>query len=93
MSRTSQKSFDAAQAQLIISILQKSLMRVMAGRAGEEGVDSLLVLLPPLHQVNVSRWLNDAQGKIAGQITPGRVIDALMTRIYLLVAEASGRQV
>ena len=93
MSRTSQKSFDAAQAQLIISILQKSLMRVMAGRAGEEGVDSLLVLLPPLHQVNVSRWLNDAQGKIAGQITPGRVIDALMTRIYLLVAEVSGRQV
>ena len=59
----------------------------------EVGVDSLLVRLSPLHLTNVSRWLNDAQGKIAGQITPGRVIDALMTRLYLLIAEASGRQV
>ncbi len=93
MGRTSQKSFDAAQAQTVISILQKSLMRVMAGHPGQDGVDSLLVRLSPLHLTNVSRWLNDAQGKIAGQITPGRVIDALMTRLYLLIAEASGRQV
>lgn len=84
LARTGAKTFDVTQAGIVLDIMQKSVVRCLTGRAGD-GVDRFFSRLEPVQLSNVSRWIGEARTKMQGQVTPSRVIDTIMTQVYVLM--------
>lgn len=83
--RTQKKGFSLDEAVQIISLLEKSLLRIMAGRGQDSGIDQGLARLGQAERAVVSGWLTEARERMAGQVSPVRVMEALMMQLYVLV--------
>ncbi len=91
LSRTAEKGYDLAQARAALDLLRKALARSLAGRAGEGGLAASLGRLSPEAAGSLSRWTDEASDMLAAQVTPARVMDALLSRAHLLVLGELGR--
>ncbi|MDO4840034.1 MAG: DNA polymerase III subunit delta' [Desulfovibrionaceae bacterium] len=89
IARTGAKSFDAVQAGMVLDIVQKALVRLLAGRSGEQALDAVLAPLTDEERNSVSYWTGEARAKIKGQISPSRVTEAFMMQLYLLCQRRS----
>lgn len=83
--RTQKKGFAAEDARNILSLLEKSILRILAGRARTGGMDVELARLDANELANVSQWLNEARERLAGQVSPVRIVESLMMQIFVLV--------
>ncbi len=83
--RTGSKSFDASETGRALDMVQKAVLRCMAGRPSERGLDRLLDQLPPDRLAAVSRWIMEARGLVQDQVAAGRVLESFMCRIFVLM--------
>ncbi len=83
--RTAKKGFSLDEAALIVSLLEKSLLRIMAGRGQQGGIDRELARLGAAECALVTGWLTEARERMAGQVSPVRVMEALMMQLFVLV--------
>lgn len=90
-SKTALKSFDAAQASMLLDIMQMSLLRCLTQKQSGQHLDGLLGSLSPQILANLSIWLDDARAKIRANVSPGRVIEAMMSSLFLLLNQAHAR--
>ena len=81
---TGQRSFSQAQAQDMLTAVQKSLLRVMAGSPHAGHLDDELSSLPPASRVLACRFLKDAADLLAAQVTPSRAVEAFMANLFAL---------
>ncbi len=83
MQRTATKSFDIDAARDCLTALQKAITRCLAGRETKKPLDQALAVLSQETLSTAGHWVREAGGLLAAQVTPARVIDALMTRLWL----------
>lgn len=84
LQKVAAKSFKEEQALSILLVLDKALLRVMAGRAREKGVDAELGRLTPERMAGVSAWMGEARGMLAGQVGATRVMESLLMKLYVM---------
>lgn len=87
MVRTASKGFDAKQAERVLSLVEKAVLRLLSGSAQGTGLDAQLAVLSRWHLTDVSRWVAEARVRLAGQGNPARVVDALMSTLFVTVQE------
>ncbi len=85
MQKTGSKAFDSVQAGMVLDIVQKSLVRLLAGKPKDQGLDPILEVLTDEERTNVSYWTGEARAKLRSQLSPSRVTDAFMMQLYLLI--------
>ncbi len=89
--RTGTKSFGRNEAACILDLVQKAVMRCLSGRSSSEGLDPELAGLDTAALASVSRWILEARQMLRDQTAPGRVVEAFMCRLYVLLLQERQR--
>ncbi len=85
--RTGAKSFDAADAGRAVDMVQKAVLRVLAEKPLDRGLDRLLGQLPADRLANVSRWTMEARDLLQNQVAPARLLESFMCRLFVLLKQ------
>ncbi len=83
--KTGSKSFDQEQAFAAVMAVHKSLIRTLAGTAGNSPLDQTLARLSPAGLMQLGRWIGEANQALQAMVTPARVAEAFLANACVLL--------
>jgi DNA polymerase-3 subunit delta' len=83
--KTGTKGYDQEQAAAAVMAVHKSLVRILAGTAGNAPLDQTLARLSPAGLMQLGRWIGEANQALQAMVTPARVVEAFLANVYVLL--------